>query len=293
MVTKTCKNIKYLTLVISEENAIHYPLLVQYCTFALMLLTDTHIHLDDEAYVSDLAEVMDRARTSGVRYMLVPNVDTTNAQSVTDLAKAYPGRVFAMMGLHPTSIKGDPRGDLDVIRSYLGQNTYVAIGEIGIDLYWDKTWFREQQQAFVEQMHWARELGLCAVIHSRKSLEEIILLIKKEKLTDIPAVFHCFPGSVEQALQLTDMGYKLGIGGVVTFKNAGMAEVVRAVPLESLLTETDAPWLSPVPHRGQRNEPGFLRLIAAKIAEIKETTPEEVASVTSRTAAEFFTLPVS
>jgi TatD DNase family protein len=220
--------------------------------------------------------------------MLVPNVDASTAARVLEVCDKYAEICFPMAGLHPTSVKEDYAAELKAVEDQLGRSPFIAIGEIGIDLYWDRTYYAEQQVAFVRQMHMAREARLPAVIHSRKSLEELILLIKKEQLQDIPAVFHCFPGSVEQAKLLTGLGYSLGIGGVVTFKNATMAEVVRQIPLEFLLLETDAPWLAPVPWRGKRNEPRYISLIAAKIAELKEVSLEEVAEKTTTAARSLF-----
>jgi TatD DNase family protein len=253
-----------------------------------MKLIDTHIHLDAEDYRTDLPGVISRAKGLGIDLLLLPNVDRTSAASVINICTVHPGVCFPMMGLHPTSVKDDYTSELEFIGKLLQEHAFIAIGEIGIDLYWDKTFYKEQEIVFVRQMEWARDLKLPAVIHSRKSLEVILQVIKKHDLSDIPAVFHCFPGSVEQARAITDAGYKLGIGGVVTFKNSGMAEVVRQIGLEHLVLETDGPYLAPVPHRGQRNEPAFILNIAEKIAELKTMTLAEVAEVTTRAATELF-----
>jgi TatD DNase family protein len=253
-----------------------------------MQFIDTHIHLDAEYFQNDLPEVLAAAESKGVIKMIVPNVDSSTSKRVIDICTDHPDRCFPMMGLHPTSVKEDYEKELQCAEALLRDHSFVAVGEIGIDLYWDKTFFKEQQSAFIRQMHWAHEMKLPAVIHSRKSLEEIMALIKKEKLEDIRAVFHCFPGSVEQAKRLTASGYFLGIGGVVTFKNAGLAEVVKEIPLEFLLPETDAPWLAPVPFRGKRNEPAYLELIAGKIAEIKEIDLDEVAAGTTAAVVRLF-----
>lgn len=257
-----------------------------------MNLIDTHTHLDADDFQPDRAQVIADAVALGIRTLLVPNVDASTADAVRATCRAFPASCYPMMGLHPTSVKEDYETELSHAERLLSQESFVAVGEIGIDLYWDRTFFEEQKVAFIRQMHWARDLHLPAVIHSRKSLEEILMIIRKEKLEDVPAVFHCFPGSVEQAEKIADAGYKLGIGGVVTFKNATLADVVRAVPLSSLLLETDAPWLAPVPHRGKRNEPAHIRIIADKIAEIRGITTEEVAAATTAAARELFrTLP--
>lgn len=257
-----------------------------------MKLVDTHIHLDAEDFRSETANVVQRALAEGVGALLVPNVDMSTVSGVMEVCGQFPGICFPMMGLHPTSVKEDFEHELAQIEKVVAGHAFVAIGEIGIDLYWDKTFYEQQERVFIHQMHMARDLHLPAVIHSRKSLEEILSLLKKNHLTDIPAVFHCFPGSVEQAKKVTGMGYKLGIGGVVTFKNATLAEVVKACSLEDMVLETDGPWLAPVPHRGKRNEPSYIRLIAEKVAELKEVPLEEVAEKTTRTARQLFTLPV-
>jgi len=253
-----------------------------------MILIDTHIHLDAEDFRNDLPDVITRARNEGIQKMLVPNVDKATSGAVMDICSKYPDLCFPMMGLHPTSVNGSFENELKHIEGLLRAHGFVAVGEIGIDLYWDKTYFKEQQTAFVRQMELARELGLPAVIHSRRSLEEILAIMKKQSLLDIPCIFHCFPGSLEQAKRLTGMGHVLGIGGVVTFKNASLAGIVKEIPLEYIVLETDAPWLAPVPYRGKRNEPAYIKLIAQKVAEIKEIALDEVAETTTRTALRLF-----
>lgn len=264
--------------------------LIYFHYLCFMVFTDTHIHLDAEDFHPDLAEVVERARAAEISTMLLPNVDTTTIEGVMQVCRQYQGSCFPMMGLHPTSVKEDHAQEMKQVEKMLQEHKFVAIGEIGIDLYWDKTYYHEQQLVFVHQMLLARDLHLPAVIHSRKSLEEILTIIKKDRLEDIPAVFHCFPGSVEQAKKVTGMGYKLGIGGVVTFKNAALAEVVKATSLKDIVLETDGPWLAPVPFRGKRNEPCYIRLIAEKVAELKEVSVEEVAEKTTLAAQELFSL---
>lgn len=253
-----------------------------------MIMIDTHIHLDSNDFQNDLPEVIAKAQSAEIKTMLVPNVDTSTVAGVMEVCSQFKGVCFPMMGLHPTSVKENYAEEMKQIEQLLRNHTFVAIGEIGIDLYWDKTFYHEQQLAFVHQMLLARELHLPVVIHSRKSLEEILTIIKRDHLEDIPAVFHCFPGSVEQAKKVTGMGYKLGIGGVVTFKNATLAEVVREIPLEDMVLETDGPWLAPVPFRGKRNEPSYIRLIAEKVAELKEVSLELVAAKTTQSAIALF-----
>jgi TatD DNase family protein len=253
-----------------------------------MVFIDTHIHLDAENFRLDLPEVIVDAHSQGIEIMLVPNVDRFTASRVMGICDSYPGICFPMMGVHPTSVKEDFETELIEAESLLKKKNFIAIGEIGIDLYWDKTYYREQEKAFIFQMNLARELLLPVVIHSRKSLDEILQIIKKEHLQDITGVFHCFPGSVEQARKVISMGYKLGIGGVITFKNASLVDVVKETAIENFVLETDAPWLAPAPWRGRRNEPAYIAIIAQKIAEIKEIAIEEVAKITTQAAIELF-----
>jgi TatD DNase family protein len=253
-----------------------------------MMLIDTHIHLDSKEFQPDLPDIIARAKEKKTGIMLVPNVDSSTSESVINICAAYSDSCFPMMGLHPTSVKEDFKNELERIEKTLFNYQFVAVGEIGIDLYWDKTFYKEQEIVFIHQMEIARKLKIPAVIHSRKSLDEISGIIKRNNLGDVRAVFHCFPGSVEQARHLTDAGYFLGIGGVVTFKNAHMVEVVRQIPLEYLVLETDGPYLAPVPFRGKRNEPSYIPIIAQKVAEIKNITLEEVAEITTGNAKRLF-----
>lgn len=255
-----------------------------------MILTDTHTHLYLENFNEDRKEAIDRAFDKGVKYLFLPNIDSTSIEDMLKLASEYPDYCFPMMGLHPGSVDKDYPKELKTIEKWLHKEKFCAIGEVGIDLYWDKTYYKEQEEAFLQQMHWASEMDLPLVIHSRKSLNEIISIIKKYPNLDLTGVFHCFPGSPEDAEKIVDMGFKIGIGGVVTFKNAKMAKVVEKIPLETILLETDAPFLTPHPYRGKRNESAYIYFIAEKIAEIKQVDIEKVAEVTTKSALEMFKL---
>ena len=255
-----------------------------------MQLTDTHIHLYAEEFDSDRHTLMEAAKAAGVDKMLMPNIDLTSVDGMLKLADEFPGKCLAMMGLHPCYVDGNYRSQLDRIKIHLDQNPekYIAVGEIGLDFHWDLTWKKEQEIAFREQCHWAAEKKLPISIHSRNSTAELIAILRDLNLSGLTGVFHCFSGNINQADEIINMGFYLGIGGVVTFKNSSLASIVREVPAESILLETDAPYLAPTPHRGKRNEPAYLRLIADKIAEIKQLPVDKIAQITSLNAQKLF-----
>lgn len=264
-----------------------------------MTFIDTHCHLYDEAFDGDREEAVQRACEAGVEIMLLPDIDSQSTARMDALYGSCPRRFRRMAGLHPTSVNADFERELEHVRSRLfaspqsvaaGCGGYVAVGEIGMDLYWDRTFIEEQQEALRRQMIWARELDLPVALHVRKAHNEVFSLLRSLGQTAYRGVMHCFGGSVQEAFKAIEMGFYLGIGGVVTFKNATLAEVVKAVPLERLLLETDAPYLSPVPFRGKRNESSYLPLIAQKIADIKGVPLAEVAEQTSRNARSLFRL---
>ncbi|MFC2102689.1 TatD family hydrolase [Bacteroidota bacterium] len=283
----------------------------------MQVYIDTHCHIDLDAFDTDRAEVIERAIGAGVTKLFIPNIDASGIGHLASVVKAYPEVLFGMMGLHPTSVKEDYREQMGVIEMELQKNreSYCAIGEIGIDLYWDKTFAREQEDVFVRQLELAQEYQLPVVIHTRNSMEVALEICAGHRAqgtelraqgTELRAqgaerrakgdidcplprgVFHCFSGNLKQAERAIELGFLLGIGGVVTFKKSGLQEVVEAIPLEYLILETDAPFLAPVPFRGKRNEPAYIPLIAEKIAEIKQTTIEEVAEVTTAGALKLF-----
>ena len=259
-----------------------------------MTFVDTHCHLYDEAFDADRPEAVQRAVEAGVTTMLLPDIDSTSTPVLDALYSQYPQYFRRMAGLHPTSVKEDFEQELDKVHSALSTQhsalKYVAVGEIGMDLYWDRTFEEQQREVLRRQMLWAEELGLPVALHIRKAHNEVFGLLRDLNRRTYRGVMHCFGGSVQEAQRAVEMGFHLGIGGVVTFKNATMAEVVKAVPLERLLLETDAPYLSPVPHRGQRNESAYIPIIAQRVAELRGITLAEVAEVTTVSAKALFNL---
>jgi TatD DNase family protein len=221
---------------------------------------------------------------------LLPAIDSETHESLIKLEEAYPGRCVAMMGLHPCSVKENYREELSIARNYLAQRSFIAVGEIGLDFYWDKTFTEQQYLAFHEQVKWALELDLPIVIHSRNSTDECIQVVKEHQQGKLRGVFHCFSGNAEQAARAIELGFYLGIGGVVTFKNSGLDKVMESVSLENIVLETDAPYLAPVPFRGKRNEPSYLKYVVEKLAVIKNCTVEEVGEITSANAVKLFRL---
>lgn len=252
-----------------------------------MKFTDTHTHLYDIQFDTDRDLMVERALNKGIASMLIPNVDLNTIDGMLDLAKKFPGNVFPMMGLHPCHVTEDWENEIQLIEQYLRYNPYIAVGEIGIDLFWDKTTFNRQRAAFAYQMMLAKELNLPVSIHSRDATAECIEVITQHKLFT-GGVFHCWGGTDEQAKWVIDAGFALGIGGVVTFKNSGLAAALKHIDLKHLVLETDAPYLAPAPYRGKRNESAYIIEIAQKIADIKEVSIAEVASVTSANAERIF-----
>lgn len=253
-----------------------------------MVLIDTHTHLYSEEFNKDKILAINHAMEKGVSKFFMPNVDSSTIEAMLTLEVHFPEHCFPMMGLHPCSVKKNYREELDVVKKWLDLRRFSAIGEIGIDLYWDKTFFEEQELAFREQIFWALEYNYTVVIHCRNAFDEIFTILKSfEKLPK--GIFHCFSGDFIQAQQILSLGnFKLGIGGVVTFKNSGLDKVVEHLNLNDIVLETDAPYLAPVPHRGKRNESAYLPLVAEKIAHIKNISIEEVAFITSKNALEIF-----
>lgn len=255
-------------------------------------MVDTHCHLYDEAFDADRQQAIQRAVEAGVSLMLLPGIDSSSYDRQEALARQYPSLFRQMMGLHPTSVTESYQSELDLIQQKLFSPDahYVGVGEIGLDLYWDKTFYEQQCEVLKTQMRWARQLDLPVCLHVRKAYNELFGLLRDLNFGTYKGVMHCFGGSVQQAHKAVEMGFHLGIGGVVTFKNATMAEVVAAVPLQSLLLETDAPYLAPVPYRGKRNESAYIPVIAEKIAALKGVSIAEVDEVTSASATVLFGL---
>ncbi len=253
-----------------------------------MILTDTHTHLYLEDFDDDRPAVINRAAEKNVQRILLPNIDSSTLTRLKKMTTAFPGICFPLMGLHPTSVKEDMEKELALVEKELETGKYFGVGEIGIDLYWDKTFEAEQKEAFRRQLRMAGKHHLAVSIHTRNAFEDTLSIVKKELDGSLKGVFHCFTGTFEEAKKVLDTGFKLGIGGIVTFKNSGLAETVARLPLEALVLETDAPYLTPVPFRGKRNESAYLYYIAQKIAEIKNIPPEKVAETTTETARQLF-----
>tara|TARA_Y100001978_G_scaffold175561_1_gene167870 strand:+ start:9089 stop:9829 length:741 start_codon:yes stop_codon:yes gene_type:complete len=239
---------------------------------------------------NDRHQVVQKAIEQGVEKMLLPNINSKTIEAVHQLCQDFPQHCFPMIGLHPCDIKNDYEEELKIIKSHLDKGKYVAIGEIGIDLYWDIGTLEIQKKAFRQQLKWAKEYDLPVAIHIRKSFDTIFEVLEEVNDQNLRGVFHCFTGSKEQGQKAIEMGFMLGIGGVVTFKNSGLDKVLKELPLEKLLLETDSPYLAPTPYRGQRNESSFITIVAQKLAEIYEVNLEEVAIKTTHNAKTLFNL---
>ena len=254
-----------------------------------MIFIDTHTHLYLKDFDDDLNQVVEKAISKGVKYMLLPNIDRTSTEGMLKICRDFPDNCLPMIGLHPTSVKSNYKEELSLVEKYLSKENFCAIGEIGIDLYWDKTFYEEQVEAMKFQINLAKEYKLPIVIHSRNSYDEVFKVFYESKFPEMRGVFHCFSGSVDQAKKvINELGFELGIGGVVTFKNSGLDKVVKEVDLKNIVLETDSPFLAPMPFRGKRNESAYTILIAEKIASIKNITIEEVSETTTKTAIELF-----
>jgi len=274
----------------SREEVSGFRFQVSGFSYSVIQMIDTHTHLYDEQFDGDRDAVVARAVDCGVGRMLLPNIDVPTIEPMLDVCSRYPDRCFPMLGLHPTSVDKDFEQQLKIIGSYLERTKVVAIGETGIDLYWDKQYIDQQLEAFRVHIGWAKKYGLPLSIHCRKSYNEIIAILKNEQDGSLTGVFHCFPGNVRQAEEVTRLGFMLGIGGVVTYKNAEMATVVQHTGIEHILTETDAPYLPPVPFRGKRNESAYIYNIVQKIAELKSMPVDEVENVINANVERVFRL---
>jgi len=252
------------------------------------MLVDTHTHLYSDQFSGDIKDVIQRSKDSDVGRLYLPAIDSKSHKAMLNLEDKFPEICFAMMGLHPCSVGDDYKKELREIETWLGRRKWVAIGEIGLDFFWDKSYTTQQYEAFELQIKWAKELDIPVVIHTRNATEEVIQLIEKLKDEKLRGIFHCFSGTAEQAKRVIDLGFYLGIGGVVTFKNGGLAEVLKEVSLADLVLETDSPYLAPVPYRGKRNESCYLQLIAQKVAEMYGIGMVEVSRVTSENANKIF-----
>ncbi len=252
------------------------------------MLIDTHTHLYLEEFDEDRKEMLQRAQEAGVGKFYLPNIDSSSIHAMLAMESANPGLCLPMMGLHPGSVKENYLEELAIVEGWLSKRPFVAIGEIGIDLYWDKTFFEQQKEAFLKQVEWAKQLRLPIVIHSRESIDIIIELLKAVKDENLFGIFHCFTGTQAQAAEIIALGFCMGIGGVLTFKNSGLEKTVKEIPLEWLVLETDSPYLAPVPYRGKRNESAYIKIVAERLAEAKSVDFEAVAVATTANAEKIF-----
>lgn len=249
---------------------------------------DTHSHIYEEEFREDREEVVQRSKEADVQYIILPDIDSESRDRMLDLSSRYPEMMFPLVGLHPTSVNENYSQELAAVEKQLGENQFYGIGECGIDLYWDTTYYKEQVKAFEYQLSIARDMHLPVIIHSRDSLEEIFKVLKKHPY--IGGILHCFPGNAEDASIAKDLGFLLGIGGVVTFKKSQMAEMIREIGPENIVLETDSPYLTPAPHRGKRNESSYIPLIAQKIAEITGYEIKKIEEITTQNAMNLFNL---
>ncbi len=253
-----------------------------------MKFIDTHTHLYLTQFDDDRDIVVKRAIDSSVEKMFLPNIDSKSIDKLLELSHSYPKNCFPMIGLHPTSVDENYKDELNKLEKYLGKEKFYAIGEIGIDLYWDKTFIKEQQEVFRYQINMAKEGNLPIIIHARESFNEIFEIVEKEKNEKLTGIFHSFTGNREQAEKIINWGFKIGIGGILTFKNSNLSETLKNVDIKNIVLETDSPYLAPTPKRGKRNESSYLIYIAEKIAQIKNITIEEVAEVCYANTKEIF-----
>ena len=251
-----------------------------------MIDTHTHIYLSDLR--PEISGIMQRALDRGVNRFYLPNIDVDSMKDVFSLCDAYPKHCFPMVGLHPCSVKEDFQSQLSILKESLSDNRVIAIGEIGIDLYWDKTFLNEQIEAFKIQIEWAKEKKLPIVIHCRNAYHEIYSVLKEAQDGSIKGIFHCFSGSKEEAHKIIDLGLHLGIGGVLTYKNAGLASALENIDLKHIVLETDSPYLTPVPHRGKPNESSYIYYVAEKLADVKGLSIESIDEITTKNAMHIF-----
>lgn len=258
------------------------------------MIIDTHTHLYVEQFDTDRDDVVNRAIESGVEKMLLPNIDSTTIDPMLELVRKYPDNCYPMFGLHPGNVKEDYKTELKMIRDRLDESTNcIAIGEIGMDLYWDKTFVEQQKLAFREQISWAKELSLPIVIHARDAFQEIFQILDEVNDEKLSGVFHCFTGNIEEARHILGYGnFKMGIGGVLTYKKSELPEVLKSVPLEAIILETDSPYLPPVPFRGKRNESEYINYVADKLVDVYGVSRKEIEAHTTKNAAELFQLTV-
>lgn len=250
---------------------------------------DTHTHLYHKQFDQDRNEMVRRALDAGVHKLFLPNIDITSVEALHTMCDEHPDTCFPMMGLHPCSVGEDPNRDLAEVERLLGTGRYWAVGEIGIDLHWDKTWIEQQKDVFRQQVRWAKDLALPVVIHCRESFEEVMAIVEEENNEHLTGVFHCFTGTEEEARRIIELGgFMLGIGGVITYPKSGLAETMAQVGAKHCVLETDSPYLAPVPYRGKRNESSYIPHIAEALAAAVGLSVEEVARITTANAEQLF-----
>ncbi|MFO7672880.1 MAG: TatD family hydrolase [Lutibacter sp.] len=253
-----------------------------------MIITDTHTHLYSEQFNADRNDMIHRAINAGVSRFFVPAIDSTYLNAMLNLEQSFPENIFLMMGLHPTHVKENFEEELAFVKHWLDKRNFYAVGEIGIDLFWDKTLLKQQQIAFKTQIAWAKEKNMPIVIHCRDAFDEIFEILEEVKDDQLFGIFHCFTGNLEQAKKAISFNMKLGIGGVVTFKNGKIDQFLNEIPLEHIVLETDAPYLAPAPFRGKRNESSYITNVLDKLAEIYNLTSEEIAEITTQNSKNVF-----
>jgi len=253
-----------------------------------MIITDTHTHLYSDQFDGDRKEVMQRAFDNNVSRFFIPAIDSTYYSAMFNLEKQYPKNIFLMAGLHPTHVKENYLEELNFVKKIIKEKKFYAIGEIGLDLYWDKSFLQQQQDAFKKQIAWAKAINLPIAIHCRDAFDEIFEILEEEKEEKLKGIFHCFTGNLNQAKQALNCGMKLGIGGVVTFKNGKIDKFLNEIPLSEIVLETDAPYLAPTPFRGKRNESSYIINVLDKLVDIYDLTPAEIAQITTQNSKDIF-----
>jgi TatD DNase family protein len=254
------------------------------------MIIDTHSHIYLPEFDSDRADMLARAENERIGLILMPAIDNQAHSAMLQTEQDFDGKCLSMMGLHPCSVNEGYKQELKIVKEYFEKRRFVAVGEIGLDFYWDRTFTKEQYESFQLQIEIALEYDIPVIIHSRNSIDECIKLISENQKGSLKGVFHCFSGSIEQASQIIDLGFYLGIGGVITFKNSGLDKVMLDIDMKNVVLETDAPYLAPIPFRGKRNECGYLKYVVEKLSEVKNVSKEEIENITTKNARKLFGL---
>ncbi|TMI69916.1 MAG: TatD family deoxyribonuclease [Bacteroidetes bacterium] len=255
-----------------------------------MTIIDTHSHVYLPEFDQDRETIVERADKAGIIRILMPAIDSTTHENMLEIEKHFAGKCMAMMGLHPCSVMEKYDVELGIIEQHLSKKKFVAIGETGLDFYWDLSFKDQQYEVFQQQISWALQYNIPVVIHSRNSIDECIEMIQKNQDGSLKGVFHCFSGSLQQAKKIMELGFYMGIGGVITFKNSGLDLVMKEAGLSNVILETDAPYLAPVPYRGKRNEPSYLNYVVDKLASVTTASVEEVSEITTANAQKLFSI---